>query len=147
MFTTNMNLIYSKCYYSFIKKANEIEQAIKKALKSSCGITHTQLNILSILEQEYPNPVNSNFIKNNLIISSSPDLTRLIDRLVKKELVERYTCPTNRREVNIVINPKGIETYKKAHKHAKQVTKNYFSEDLTEEEARTLYKILSKINI
>jgi DNA-binding MarR family transcriptional regulator len=65
--------------------------------------------------------------------------------LVKKGFVDRKTCPTNRREVDISVTEKGIDFYYKVHCVAKEAVNNYFEDRLYYEEARVLYKFLGKI--
>ena len=99
------NNIHSIAYYKFLRTASRIEQRIKMTLKPF-GLTHAQLNILFSLAKKHPNPLSPNEIKKSLLVNS-PDVTRLIDRLCKKSLVSRATCPENRRKVDVVIQIRG----------------------------------------
>ena len=134
---------HAKAFFSLVKTAGSIENKVKKALKPF-GITHTQLNILSVLQHSFPQPLSAKAIKERLIVLS-PDLTRLIDRLVKKELVTRKTCETNRRSIDVMISPKGAEVYKEAHVAVKHETRNFYKDAITEKEAESLTNILLKI--
>ena len=85
-------------------------------------------------------------IKEQLIVAS-PDITRLLDRLVKKDWVCRETCESNRRELDISITEAGLELFFKVHTEAKMATQDYFKNSLSVSEARDLYKLLKKINL
>lgn len=139
----NIDTIHAKAYFNLIKTSGWIEQEVKKALKPF-GLTHAQLNILYILYKNNPQPVSPNNVKEQLL-DSSPDLTRLFDRLVKKDWVTRETCPSNRRKIDISLTDEGKETFIKAEKAARQAVGNFFEDKITETEAAELRKILHKI--
>ncbi len=134
---------YAIAYYNFLKTASWVEQQIKTTLKPF-GLTHAQLNILYSLAYRHPVPMSPNEIKKSLLVSS-PDVTRLIDRLYKKGLVSRGTCPENRRKVDIVITDQGIDLFNQAHAAAKKSVGNFFNEQITKEEAIELNRILKKM--
>ena len=139
----DINSLRAKSYFSFLATAGWIENSIKEALKPY-NITHAQLNALYILVQSHPKPMPSNAIKEK-ILASNPDVTRLLDRLVKKGWVIRETCPDNRRKMDISITESGIEIFEEVHFVAKRAVRNYFEEQLTEEEAQELRKIAYKM--
>jgi len=130
-------------YYNFIRTASWVEQQIKTALKPF-GLTHAQLNILYSLAYRHPEPMSPNEIKESLLVSS-PDVTRLIDRLCKKGLVSRATCPENRRKVDIMITDQGKDIFQQAHTAGKKSVGDFFNEQITEEEAIELNRILNKM--
>ena len=130
-------------YFNLLKTASWIELQVKEALKPY-DLTHSQLNVLSILARNHPNPMTSEAIKESLVVAS-PDVTRLLDRLVKKGFINRKTCPTNRRKLDIAVTKNGIDFFYKVHCVAKQAVSNYFEDNITQEEARILFKILGKM--
>ena len=127
-------------YFSLLRTANWIEVRIKEALKP-LGITHAQLNVLSLLAHRYPQSMSAGAIGKGVIVAS-PDITRLIDRLVKKELVHREACAENRRQMDITITDKGLELFYEAHESARSATEDFFKEKITEEQARQLTETL-----
>lgn len=139
----DINSIHAKAYFNMLKTNSWIEAQIKKALKPY-GLTHAQLNVLHLLYSNYPDAVSANELKTKILVSN-PDVTRLLDRLVKKEYVTRETCPGNRRKVDISITNGGIEIYKKAHLASKKSVNNFFEDSISIEEAEELRRILKKI--
>ncbi len=137
------NTIHAKAYFNLLKTGSWIEQEVKKALKPF-NLTHAQLNVLYILQQHTPEAVSASKLKEQILVSN-PDVTRLLDRLVKKELVTRETCPNNRRRIDITLTDKGQTLFLEAHKATKKALGNFFEEQITEEEAAQLRKILHKI--
>ncbi len=140
---TNEKSDHAQAYFNFLRTAAWVEKKVKTALKPY-GLTHAQLNILASLYHKYPNPMSPNEIKESLVIDS-PDVTRLIDRLSKKELVTRSTCLTNRRKVDIIISSQGQKLYRQAHQAAKKSINNYFQEEITSAETKELNRILNKM--
>ena len=70
------------------------------------GLTLIQYNILRILNGAFPSSLNPGEIKSRILYENS-DLTRLIDRLVDKNMVSRGVSEENRRKINIQITDKG----------------------------------------
>jgi len=136
---------HAKAYYKFVGLSNRLEIQIKLALKAY-GITHAQLNVLYHLAQISPTNINPGELKNKLLVNN-PDLTRLVDRMVEKELVHRQTCPENRRKVDIQITEKGLIVFQSAHAAGKKSVNNFFEDDISPEEARLFSSLLNKINI
>ena len=134
--------LYESAYFNFLKTSNLIEEQVKQALKEH-DLTHSQLNVLYILKENDPNPVSNSDI-NRRILVKSPDLTRLLDRLVKKNLVDRQICPENRRKMNIKLTEHGKQVFEKANSDAKRSVNNFF-ENLTEKEAGQLREIMRKV--
>ena len=135
--------IYAKAYFNFLKTGSWIEERIKEALKPY-NLTHSQLNALYILMEHDPSPVSVNEIKKSILVSN-PDVTRLMDRLVKKGYVVRETCPDNRRKVDICLSEEGRKLFYKAHRSGKEAVRNFFEDQISEDEAKELRRLLRKI--
>lgn len=72
------------------------------------GISLQQFNILRILKGQHPQPAPLKLLTERMIDKMS-NTSRLVEKLVKKGLVERKTCEVNRRQVDILITQKGID--------------------------------------
>ena len=77
------------------------------------------------------------------MLDKSPDLTRLMDRLVKKELVERQLCPENRRKIEIKISDKGLKLLENMDAVTEYSEK--IMQSLSEKEANQLSDLLDKL--
>ena len=135
--------IHALAYFNLLKTAGWIEINVKGALKP-LGLTHAQLNALHILMDSHPNPVSASSVKKGILVSS-PDVTRLLDRLVKKGCVNRKTCPMNRRKVDISLTKDGEILFKKANIAAKESLGNFFKNKISDDEASKLRELLKKI--
>ena len=72
------------------------------------GITPQQYNVLRILRGAGPDGLPTLTIGERMI-EHTPGVTRLVDRLERKGLVERTPCPKDRRRVFCRITSKGLE--------------------------------------
>jgi DNA-binding MarR family transcriptional regulator len=70
------------------------------------GVTLQQYNVLRILRGAGAQGLPTLEIAGRLI-EQAPGVTRLLDRLQKKRLVERERCPRDRRQVTCRIGPRG----------------------------------------
>ena len=84
--------------------------ALVRDLDTACqqhDLTHDQYNVLRILRGVYPAGHPRGEISARLI-SRAPDVTRMLDRLVKKGLVQRGWDAKNRRLSIATITPRGL---------------------------------------
>lgn len=135
--------IHAIAYFNLLKTGSWIEENVKKALKPF-DLTHAQLNALYILLENDPEPVSASELKKKILVSN-PDVTRLLDRLVKKGYVLRETCPESRRKIDISLTDPGRKLFVEAHHAAKQSIGEFFENQITEDEAIELRRILHKI--
>ncbi len=138
-----MKSIHALAYFNLLKTGSWIEKRVKEALKPF-DLTHAQLNALHILFENDPEPVSANDLKQRILVTN-PDVTRLLDRLVKKEYVLRETCLENSRKIDVSLTKSGREFFEKAHLATKRAVGDFFEKQITEDEAKELRRILHKI--
>ena len=100
-------------------------------------------NVLRILKGKYPNPSCPGDIK-DVMLDKSPDLTRLIDKLIKMGLASRNVCEVNRRKVDVSITEKGIDVIASINKEMEQLNLQW-KEKLDDNEASQLSDLLDKL--
>jgi DNA-binding MarR family transcriptional regulator len=106
------------------------------------GLSLQQHNVLSILRGQYPEPSTLGLIQERMLDRMS-NATRLVDKLLDKGLVQRGQCADNRRKVDIVITPQGLELLKQTDHLAAEFDKKYRT--LTPEEAEQVGQLLDKL--
>jgi len=122
--------------------ANILESRFEKMI-SKFGITASQYNVLRILNGVYPegHPRCEIAIR---MLEIAPDITRLIDRLEKQELVVRDRTKEDRRMSITKITAKGLklvgEIQPYIEEEHKKATKN-----LTNDECRELSRLVEKL--
>lgn len=106
-------------------------------------ISLQQFNVLRILRGKKENRPNLSTIQERMINKMS-NTTRLVDKLITKNLVERNTCENNRRKVEIFITPEGLQLLEKVDQIIIDVEKKCI-ESLTQEDIIQLNTLLDKI--
>ncbi len=102
---------------------------LRSKVDSICGkysITQAQFNVLRILRGAYPNGYPRGEIIGRMV-EPSPDVTRLIDRLIKEGLVERYNSDEDRRLSLARITKEGINLLKKINPEVDKFITDYSS--------------------
>ncbi|NOY49314.1 MAG: MarR family transcriptional regulator [Chlorobi bacterium] len=123
--------------------SNYLDDKMSKVLKTF-GITHPQFNIVKNLQAAYPEAMSVKEIKETIMFKNS-DVTRLLDRLVNKGLLERNTCPVNRRQVDIKITDKGSKLIDSIMDRFNDTMDNFFEDIVTKEEALRTSEILRRL--
>jgi DNA-binding MarR family transcriptional regulator len=77
------------------------------------------------------------------MLAKTSNTTRLVDKLLLKELVTREVCPENRRKIEVLITPKGLNVLKELDP---KVTGHeaFFSNNLNADEIMLLNQLLEK---
>ena len=89
-----------------LRTADAIKRSLAHVIEPH-GITPQQYNVLRILRGAGPDGLPTLTIGERMV-EQTPGVTRLIDRLERKGLVERTPCPKDRRRVFCQITPKGL---------------------------------------
>jgi DNA-binding MarR family transcriptional regulator len=116
-------------------------ERIKNFLASE-DITHQQYNILRILRGSSPEPLSTLQIRERMLDKMS-DTSRIVDRLLAKELVKKCVCPKDKRLVDVTISDKGQKLLKKLDTEAANI--DNVMNNLTESEAEQLSQLLDKL--
>jgi DNA-binding MarR family transcriptional regulator len=90
---------------------NWVTERIKEILAED-GITMQQFNILRILRGSDPIPLSTLSIRERMLDKMS-DTSRIVDRLLAKGLVDKKTCVTDKRLVDIYITSEGKKLLEK----------------------------------
>ena len=133
--------IAKKVILNVMYTQNFISDKFSDLLKPS-DLSGEQYNVLRILRGQKGAPTNMCVIQDRMIAKSS-NTTRLIDKLLLKELVTRNVCPDNRRKMEIAITEKGLqlllELDPKVLEH-----EQLFATNLEEQELTQLNTLLEK---
>lgn len=127
-----------------LKAGCKVEEYIGNTLKSA-DISLQQFNLLRILRGRKGIPANLQTVQKRMIHKMS-NTTRLVDKLIVKELVIRKTCKQNRRKIEITITDKGLEVLSQLDTKI-QETEAAILQPLNLEEQRTLRSLINKITL
>lgn len=107
------------------------------------GISSQQYNLLRILRGQHPKPATVNLLIERMLDKNS-NASRLVEKLRLKKLVERATCPEDRRAVNVVITKKGLDLLVELDSLEETFIEE-LRENLTEQEAAQINLLLDKL--
>lgn len=127
-----VNLIYT---YGWI--TNLLKQRLNKH-----KITLQQYNILRILRGQSPKPATVNLLKERMLDKMS-DASRIVERLLQKDLVQRCVNDKDRRAVDIRISQKGLDILRKLDNEMS--SRDILSGNITDAEAGILSGLLDKM--
>jgi DNA-binding MarR family transcriptional regulator len=119
---------------------NWCNEQVKQAV-SPYDITNQQFNVLRILRGQHPNPSTINLLKSRML-DKMCDASRIVDRLVQKDLVCKKVNPYDKRAVDILINEKGQALLKRMDREMDLSA--ILSCNLTRQEAELLTTLLEK---
>jgi DNA-binding MarR family transcriptional regulator len=106
------------------------------------GLTPAQYNVLRILRGEgKPTPILEIAER---MLTATPGITGLIDRLEKQELVRRERCVTDRRVIFVTITPRASELLGRLDAPVQDLHRRLLSH-LAQGELKTLIQLLEKI--
>lgn len=126
-----INLLYTASW--LIDKNN--------AFFKSYRITNQQFNILRILRGQHPTKISGAEIKNRMIDKNS-DVSRLLDRLIVKKLIEKSQCPNDKRAADVIITQSGLDLLAEIDKKMDQTDNDVMN--LSPQEAEQLSQLLDK---
>jgi len=132
---------YHKALVNLYYTNNVIGEQFFKMLKEF-GLAVPQYNVLRILREEAPDSVSIGFIKERMLERNS-DVSRIVDRLYKKKLVERKENKSDRRQKKVFITQKGVDLLGKMVGCEEQEDANLSK--LSKEEVKLLNELLDKI--
>ncbi|MCE7039634.1 MarR family winged helix-turn-helix transcriptional regulator [Dyadobacter sp. CY312] len=106
-------------------------------------ITSQQYNVLRILRGQQPNAIKVSDIAERMLDKNS-NTSRLIDKLLAKNLAERTSCPSDRRAVDVKITREGLDLLSVIDPILEE-WENGMSAVITEEEAELMSRLLDKM--
>jgi DNA-binding MarR family transcriptional regulator len=126
---------------TIFRTADVLHHAVERTL-FPFGVSKEQYNVLRILRGAGENGLPTLEISSRML-SRSPNITRLLDRLIAKKLVRRSRLKEDRRVVMVTATPQGLELLT----HLDGVVDSLFESfpPTTKAEMETLLDILDRI--
>jgi len=102
---------FSKVVVNLMYTSNWLNEQENKLFKPY-GLTTAQYNVLRILRGQYPSPATINLLIDRMLDRMS-NASRIVDKLMAKDLVARQQNLKDRRAVDVVITEKGLDILEK----------------------------------
>ena len=137
---TNFRNEFQKMGINIIYTANWLNEKMGQILSTE-DITQQQYNILRILRGSDV-PLSTLKIRERMLDKMS-DTSRIVDRLIVKDLVEKTACVKDKRLVDITVTKKGLQLLEKLDALNEQI--DSILKGVSEKEATTMNQILDKL--
>ncbi len=106
------------------------------------GLTSQQYNVLRILRGQYPEGLTTSEILQRMM-EKNAGVSRLVDRLIKKGLVNKSPSDFDKRLVDVTINQKGLQIVENMDLERHRIDEIY--SNLSEQEIDTMNALLDKM--
>jgi DNA-binding MarR family transcriptional regulator len=113
-----------RAFLVLLKLADGLNQECEQLIRAA-GLTGAQYNVLRILRGARPEGLPCNGIGDRMI-SHDPDMTRLLDRLEKRDLIRRERQKDDRRVVRTHITAEGLRVLKTLDQPMRELHKIQF---------------------
>ncbi|HRD38816.1 MAG TPA: MarR family transcriptional regulator, partial [Bacteroidia bacterium] len=133
---------FQKAVINIIYTANWLRDQQTELFKKH-DILPQHYNVLRIVNGKHPKSVSPGDIK-EVMLDKGNDVTRLVDKLVKMDLLKRSLCEENRRKIDINLTDKGVKFLKEINEPMRKQYLN-MKKFLSEKEAESLSNLLDKL--
>lgn len=106
------------------------------------NVSMQQFNVLRILRGQHPEPASITLVSQRMLDKNS-NASRLVDKLLDKELIKRKICKQDRRQKDVVITEKGLALLLQIDESLKDLEKKI--SHLSDEEAEQLSDLLDQL--
>jgi DNA-binding MarR family transcriptional regulator len=137
---TNFRNEFQKMGINIIYTAHWLNEKMGQILSTE-DITQQQYNILRILRGSDA-PLSTLKIRERMLDKMS-DTSRIVDRLIVKDLVEKTACVKDKRLVDITVTKKGLQLLEKLDALNEQI--DSILKGVSEKEAQAMNQILDKL--
>jgi DNA-binding MarR family transcriptional regulator len=132
-----------EAWRAFLRAQAELIRTLDRELEAERGLPITFFDVLVQLSQAGGRLRMSELA--DAVLLSRSGVTRLVDRMVRDDLVRRETCPTDRRSMYAALTPKGKRALAQARPVHLRGVAEHFGRHLSDEEAKTLSAALGRM--
>lgn len=134
----------SETWRTIITAFTRVNSVLAQEMSAETDVSLEWYGILLMLTQAEGGAMRPSDLADGIGLSRSAT-TRLVDRLERDGLVERTTCPTDRRGSYVILTAKGEETFKGAGRVHLRGIDQHVGSHLSSSEMADLRRILTKL--
>ena len=132
------------CIITLLKTNSRVLEALGKVLKQH-DVSLQQFNVLRILRGQKGEAANLSTVQDRMVNRMS-NTTRIVDKLIDKNFVQRSICEKNRRKIELFITEEGRSLLTLLDQLVDEV-ETQLTDQLNTDEKQNLVSLLKKINI
>jgi DNA-binding MarR family transcriptional regulator len=132
------------CIITLLKTNSRVLEALGKVLKQH-DVSLQQFNVLRILRGQKGEAANLSTVQDRMVNRMS-NTTRIVDKLIDKNFVQRSICEKNRRKIELFITEEGRSLLTLLDQVVDEV-ETQLTDQLNTDEKQNLVSLLKKINI
>ncbi|MBL8635534.1 MAG: MarR family transcriptional regulator [Myxococcales bacterium] len=117
---------------------------LETALRDQCDLLLSEYELLEVLLESKARSLRMGELRELLLITQS-GLTRVVDRLVDKQLVKRAAVTVDKRGQAVALTPRGLALYLRGKEVCQQTLKTALTERLSQSELRVLQHAIAPL--
>lgn len=130
-----------EAYLNLWKTYDKLKE-LEDNLFAEFDLSAQQYNALRVLRSVAPESISTSAL-GGMLVTRAPDMTRLLDKLERRGLIQRERREENRRIVLVAITPTGLDLLKQLAEPVKQCHEMQLGH-LNEKELKQLTQLLAK---
>ena len=135
---------HARAWEGFLELSRQLRRAADDVLEPVDGLTVSTLGIMGRFARAENRTLRQTDIAAAMGLSFSR-VSRLIDMLEARRLVERRPCPTDARAVNVTLSPDGLLLTRRAQDAVFAFVEEHFFASLEEAEIATLADVFARL--
>jgi DNA-binding MarR family transcriptional regulator len=135
---------HARAWEGFLELSRQLRRAADDVLGPVDGLTVSTLGIMGRLARAESRTLRQTDIAEAMGLSFSR-ISRLIDTLEARGLVERRPCPTDARAVNVTLTPDGVTLTRRAQDAVFAFVEEHYFASLDEAEIATLSEVFTRL--
>jgi DNA-binding MarR family transcriptional regulator len=135
---------HAAAWEGFLELSRQLRRAADGVLEPVDGLTVSMLGIMGRLAQAERRTLRQTDLAEAMGLSFSR-VSRLIDTLEERRLVERHRCPTDARATNVSLTDAGLGLTRRAQDEVFAFVEEHFFATLDEAEVRTLADVFTRL--
>lgn len=121
-----------------------VNLTLETALRDQCDLLLSEYELLEVLLESKARSLRMGELRDLLLITQS-GLTRVVDRLVEKQLLKRATVTDDKRGQAVALTPRGLALYLRGKEVCEQTLKTELKDRLSLSELRALEQAIAPL--
>lgn len=135
-----------KTWRAFLRAHSSITRSLENELVTAHAISLPEYGVLVTLVEAPGRRLRMTELADQVLISRS-GLTRLIDRMEREGLVERFKCPSDARGMHAVLTDQGYRRLKESAGTHLRGVREHVTGQLSDAELDQLHSLMSKLAV